>query len=441
MSVSPVNPGKSIGIVLQSQPATRLAAIAPRPGSLAATGLSAEFLADLASKLLLRSGVLSLSTLADRLAIAGSILTEVLQLLRREARIEIRPSGDAELSYVLSERGRQLALDALNRDGYVGPAPVCLEDYARIVAVQTVHGRRVNRQIMQRAFAGMVLDEQLRDRLGAALNSGRAIFLHGAAGTGKTFIARRLERAIPGEVLLPHALLVNGSVLRMFDASVHENIELLDADSPLLLQSGFDPRYVCCERPIVHVGGELDASMLDVEHRTETHELLAPLQLKANNGLLIIDDLGRQRATPEEILNRWIVPMEERIDHFSTGGGAHFSVPFDVVLVFLTNLTPDRLTDDALLRRLGYKIAFGPIRPEQYEQIWRQTCIALQLPFDRELVEFVIEQLHRVRGVELLPCHPRDLLNMAVDRLRYDARELVVDRDLLTWAWNNYFLQ
>jgi hypothetical protein len=424
-------------------PATRLPTLAPRPGTLAATGLSAELLGDLASKLLLRAGVLSLSTLSDRLAIAGSILLDVLGLLRREARIEVRPSGstEAELSYTLTERGRVLALHALHRDGYIGPAPVPLEDYARLVNAQSARDRRVNRSAMQHAMSDVVLTDDLRDRLGAALNSGRALFLYGPAGTGKTFIASRLQRAIPGQILMPYALLVNGAIIRVFDSTLHGAIDLRDATSPLLLTAGFDRRYVCCQRPVIHVGGELEISMLDIEQRGATHEMVAPLQLKANNGMLIIDDLGRQRSTTEQILNRWIVPMEERLDHFSIGGGAYFSVPFDVVLVFSTNLNAESLVDDALRRRLGYKIPFGPISPDLYRQIWQRNCAALQLPFDRELVDFAIQELHRQRGVELLPVHPRDLLNMIVDRLRYEERDGVVDRDMLMWAWDNNFFQ
>jgi predicted ATPase with chaperone activity len=421
----------------------RLAALAPRPSTLAATGLSPELLADLASKLLLRSGVLSLSVLADRLAIAGSVLMEVLGLLRREARIEVRPGGatETELSYTLTDRGRELALHALQRDGYVGPAPVPLEDYARVVKAQAAHERRVTRVAMQQAFKGLVVSDELRDRLGAALRSGRALFLYGPAGTGKTLLASRLRHALPGEVLLPHAVAVNGTMLRLFDPSVHEAVDLSAAHAPLKLNEGFDRRYVCCQRPVIHVGGELEVSMLDVELREATHELVTPLQLKANNGVLVIDDLGRQRSTPDQILNRWIVPMEERVDHFSLGGGAYFSVPFDVVLVFSTNLKPETITDDALRRRLGYKIPLGPVTSAAYRQIWELKCAELKLPFDRELADYAIEELHRTRGVELLPVHPRDLLNMVVDRLRYEERELTLDRDLLIWAWDSNFLQ
>lgn len=421
-----------------------VAGLVSRPGTLAATGLGADLLGDLASKQLLRSGVLSMSVLAERLAIPGSVLMEVLAFLRKEGRIEVRPAAvatESELYYGLTDRGRQAAMQALHRDGYVGPAPVRLQDYARVVTAQSTHERRINRGVMREALGDVVVTDGLRDRLGAALNSGRALFLYGPAGTGKTLIANRLQRAAPNSVLIPHALLVNNSVLRIFDPILHDRIDSSDPVSPMMLNAGIDRRYVCCQRPVIHVGGELESSMLDVELRASTQELLAPLQMKSNNGMLIIDDLGRQRSSVEQILNRWIVPMEERVDHYSIGGGAYFSIPFDVVLVFSTNLPPESLTDDALRRRLGYKIAFGPISADAYREIWHQNCIALGLPYDRALVDFVIEELHRHRGVELLPVHPRDLLRMVVDRLRYEEKELRIDSELLTWAWDSNFFQ
>jgi AAA ATPase-like protein len=429
--------------VAELSSADRLTALAPRPANLAATGLSVDLLADLASKIFFRAGPLGLSTLADRLGIPGSVLMDVLAHLRREARIELRPTGntEAELVYTLTDRGRGLAIDALHRDGYVGRAPVTLEDYTRVVKAQAATERRVDRQTMLRALQDVVITDAVRDRLGAAMRSGRALFLYGPAGTGKTFIAARLRHALPGEILVPHALVVNGQTLRILDPAVHEEVDLTKMHAPLRLKEGFDQRFVCCNRPVLHVGGELESSMLDVQLRAATHELVAPLQLKANNGLLVIDDLGRQRSTPDQILNRWIVPMEDRVDHFSVGGGAYFSVPFDVVLVFSTNLEPEKLTDDALRRRLGYKIAFGPISPAAYKQIWEQTCSALKFPFDDSLVEFAIEDLHGRRGIELLPVHPRDLLNMAADRLRYEDRDMILTRDLLIWAWDSNFFR
>jgi predicted ATPase with chaperone activity len=310
-----------------------------------------------------------------------------------------------------------------------------------VVGAQAAHERRVNRAVMQEALKGLVVTDTLRDRLGAALRSGRALFLYGAAGTGKTFIAGRLRAALPGEILMPHAILVNGFMLRLFDPIVHEEVAVGRENGSLRLNEGFDRRYVCCQRPVIHVGGELEASMLDVEMRESTRELIAPLQLKTNNGLLVIDDLGRQRSTTEQILNRWIVPMEERVDHFSIGGGAYFSVPFDVVLVFSTNLKPETLTDDALRRRLGYKIALGPISPTAYREIWEQTCESLNLPFDAALVDYAIEELHGRRGIELLPVHPRDLLHMVADRLHYEGHDMILNRDLLIWAWDSNFFQ
>jgi len=422
--------------------ATRLAHLAPRPTSVAESGLTVDLLADLASRLLLRAGVLTASQLATRLGVSGGIVMEVSQFMRREARVEVRPgtASDLELSYVLTARGRQLAHDALMRDGYIGPAPVPLDQYVRLLRAQSVHERRVTRTLMESAFQGIVLADGLRDRLGMALNSRRAIVLHGPAGSGKTFVARLLTRLLEGEILIPYAILIDDVILRLFDPAVHEPILIADGASPLMLESGFDARFQCCERPFVHVGGELDLGMLDVTFRESTRELQAPLQLKANNGLLIIDDFGRQRATVEQICNRWIVPLEDRVDHFSCAG-KHFAAPFDLILVFATNLGPEQLADAALLRRLGYKIAFGPISAQTYDELWRQQCAALQIPYRPELVRYALHELHGRHNVALLACHPRDLLNMVADYQRYEESGPAMDQEQLRWAWENYFLQ
>jgi DNA-binding MarR family transcriptional regulator len=415
---------------------------APRPTSLAQTGLTLTFLGDLVGKHLAASGVLSLSQVIERLALAGPIVEQALQFLRKEGRIEVRgpATNESELRFGLTERGRNEAQDALQRSGYLGPAPVPLATYCDIVKRQTVHARKITRDMMHERFEGIVLGESVVDQLGAAMNSGRAIFIYGAAGTGKTYIAQRLYRICDATVLVPHAVLVNDTVIQVFDPQIHETVEFMPAPSPLRLEQGYDTRFVCCERPTVITGGELTMDMLEVRFEPSLRIHVAPLQMKANNGIFIIDDLGRQRLSTDALFNRWIVPMEEQRDHLGLANGLHFTVPFDVVLVFSTNLNPTDVADEAFLRRIGYKIAFKPIPVGQYRQIWAEVCRKHGLYMDPSLVDYVVHELHEKRGVALLPCHPRDLIGMALDHRVYSGAELDLTEKDLRWAWNNYFL-
>lgn len=421
--------------------ASRLARLAPRPTTLAATGLSLTFLAELVGKHLATSGVLTTSQLIDRLALAGPVLEQVLQFMRAEARIEVRSSvgQEAELRYGLTDHGRKEAGDALERSGYVGPVPVPLAAYVAIVARQSVHATTVTRQAVLETFRGFVIDEDLRDRLGPALNSHRAMFLYGRAGSGKTYTARRLSRALKGFVLVPHAISVNESVIEVFDPLCHKRVAAARPSDPARLEEGFDPRFVCCERPIVLTGGELAADMLEVQCDAATRTYSAPIQMKANNGFLLIDDLGRQRVEPAVLFNRWIVPLDTGTDSLTTGKGHHFEVPFDLVLVFSTNLEPQDIADEAFLRRLGYKIEFKPIPGPLYTRIWRDVCAERGVAFDPKLVEFTIRELHGRSDVPMLPCHPRDLLGMALDRIAYLGAG-ALDEDAVRWAWDSYFL-
>ena len=329
----------------------------------------------------------------------------------------------------------------MGRSGYVGPAPVPLAKYAEIVAAQSVHRVGVTAQSMRDAFENIVLSDSQRDRLGAALNSGRAIFIYGAPGTGKTYIAKQLERALPGAVLVPYAILVNETVIEVFDPAAHFALELASEPPRFALTEGFDPRFALSERPMVVTAGELSADMLEVRFEAVTRRYTAPVQLKANNGLLIVDDLGRQRLPVEVLFNRWIVPLEEKIDYLVAANGTHFEVPFDVVLVLATNLEPHELADDAFLRRIGYKIEFCPVPAEDYRRIWRKVCEKHGISYDPVIVDYVLHDLHGRLGVPLLPCHPRDLLGMALDRAAYlGASADDLDTVALDWAWNNYFL-
>ena len=418
----------------------RLARLAPRPVTLEATGLSPTFLADLLGKHLGSAGVLTTSQLIERLALAGPVIDEVLQFMRAEGRVEVRArqGQEAELRYGLTDLGRKEAADALNRGGYVGPAPVPLEAYVALVARQSVHGQVITRQAVVDTFRGFVIDENLRDRLGPALNSRRAMFLYGRAGTGKTFTARRLSKALKGLVLVPYAISVNESVIEVFDPLCHKRVAVADPASTKL-DEGFDPRFASCERPIVLTGGELSADMLEVQCDVATRTYSAPIQMKANNGFLLIDDLGRQRIAPAVLFNRWIVPLDTNHDSLTTGKGHHFEVPFDLVLVFSTNLRPEDIADEAFLRRLGYKIEFMPITAPLYTQIWRDVCAERSVVFDPKLVEFTIRDLHGKTGIPMLPCHPRDLLGMALDHIAYSGAGSL-DEAAVRWAWDSYFL-
>lgn len=417
--------------------------IAPRPKLLADTGLSQAFLCDLVEKHLFEGGVLTIASLARRIALAGNLIEELLNFMRQEGRIEVRARSQEEhgLRYGLTERGRSSAMDALARSGYVGPAPVPLHLYLPVVEAQSVRGRKVTRVEMENNFAGVVMPPGMLERLGPSMNSGRAIFVYGHAGTGKTYLTQKLTGLFADGVLVPHAICVGETTIQVFDPSLHVALDH-DQDRPgFMLGEGHDPRYVRCRRPVVITGGELGPEMLEVQYDAATRQYRAPLQLKATNGMFILDDLGRQRVAPEVVLNRWIVPMEEGRDYLSLGTGQHFSVLFDLILVFSTNLDPLQLADEAFLRRIGYKLRFDPLEPDQYRAIWGQVCEQRGIRHDESLSAFMVDELHAKHGVPLLPCHPRDLIGIALDRAAFLGEQAGLSRDSLRWAWENYFVR
>lgn len=414
--------------------------VAPRPQTLAATGLPTTFLCELIEKHLFEGGVLSMRDLVIRTALSGRLLEELLGFLRKEGRIEVRSQyGERNgLAYAVTERGRGSAMASLMVSGYVGPAPVPLAHYTEVVRLQSVRGQKVTRERMRAAFTDTVLDPAMLDRLGPALNSGKAIFVYGVPGTGKTFVSQRLARLFADTCLIPHAIAVGDTVVRVFDPSVHRQFQ--DNSPVVMLNRGHDPRYVLCTRPLVVTGGELTADMMEVQFDPATRQYRAPLQVKANGGMLILDDLGRQRIPPVTVLNRWILPMEEGVDYLSMNTGQHFRTPFDVILVFSTNLQPHDLVDDAFLRRIGYKIGFDALDSEQYHLIWQRVCETNGVRYDRAICQFMIDSLYAPSGTALLPCHPRDLIGMALDRMAYLDERDGLSTDALQWAWDNYFV-
>ncbi len=423
------------------QPPAGDTALALRPRTLEDTGLSELYVADLISKHLFERGVLDLQEVTSCTALPGSQVERVFAFLREEGRAEVRgATGTGMLRFALTDRGRVAAQEALGRDGYIGPAPVPLGQYTAMVARQTMSARTLSHEEVRAAFENVTIRPEVLDQLGPAMHSARAIFIHGDSGTGKTYIARKLSRLMTGGVMIPHAVLVADKAVRLYDPEVHERLSSTPPEASLFLDRGHDPRYELCKRPAVVVGGELTMDMLEVQYDAATRIHHAPAQLQANNGILVIDDLGRQRMRPEELFNRWIVPMEEGRDFLSLSSGQHFQVPFDVALVFSSNHNPLELADQAFLRRIGYKIRFQPLVPEEYRAIWQQECARQGLTLDPALVDFTLDQLHGRRGVPLLPCHPRDLIGLAMDYLRYQGQAALTEEALIR-AWENYFVE
>ncbi len=324
---------------IKQQPVSPFSALAPRPKTVEETHLSKQFLTELVSKHLYDAGALTISQLVNRACLSGAIIEEILNYLRQEARLEVLPrlGHGQELFYGLTDLGRVAAHEALNKNGYIGPAPVPVSVYEKVVAAQSVHLVKVKQQQTQEAFKDIVIKDSLLDQLGPALNSGRSIVIYGPPGTGKTYITQCLTRLLTDLCLIPHAISGNESVIQLSDPLVHVSVlpnNDAERSGSLLFQEGYDPRFKLCKRPVVISGGELTLDMLEVQYEPATKIYRAPLQLKANNGMYIIDDMGRQRVAPVALFNRWIVPMEEKRDHLSLGNGHNFEIPFDEILIF-----------------------------------------------------------------------------------------------------------
>ena len=419
-------------------------AYARAPRTVEETGLPFLFLIELIAKVLHQRGQLRLPELAAHLKLNVSVIDPLITFLRTEKLCDaarIGASGtDADLAYVLTDAGHQRAASVLARNAYAGPAPVTLDAYTAQVLAQSVTGMRVTRPGMAAAFADVVVNPHVLDQLGAGMNSGRTLFLHGAAGSGKTYLAERLRDVLSGAIAVPHALMVDGEAIPVFDIVVHR-VDGPDTVPAAGLDRGSaqDARWVRnVRRPASLVGGELTLEMLELRFDPHTRLYNAPPHLKANNGIFIIDDLGRQRCPPDALMNRWIVPMDRGVDYLTLHTGLSFQVPFDVIVVFSSNFVPQRLSDGAFLRRLGYKIDVPAATPAEYARLFTQAGVEAGVPVDAGVFDALLA-LHAAHGVPLLACHPRDLVRQLRDLARYEERLVALNATTLAWAWANYF--
>lgn len=425
----------------------RVSVVPKPPKTVEETGLPLGFLVELACKTLYFGGVMSLSSLSEQLALPVSISNDVVEFLKKERLAEVKKGGDirATYTYALTDLGRERAREYLQLSGYFGAAPVTLAQYTEVTRKQTVRKMSVTRASMDRAFEGVILTPGLLERLGPAVNSGRSIFLYGPSGNGKTFIAERLAKVLSGNVFIPHALCIDNQVIRVFDPVNHVRVDLGEPMDPakavLSERTEYDRRWVLCERPVIVSGGELTLAMLDLSFDAIAKFYEAPLQLKANGGVFLIDDLGRQMVRPFDLLNRWIVPLEKARDYLTLQNGKKFEIPFDQIILFSTNIAPRELADEAFLRRIGYKIKIDYLGEEEYIEICRQVCERLGLSYRPEVIRFLLNEEHAKRGVRLSACHPNDVLSRVAEICLYEGVPPRLDNELVERACRDYFTE
>jgi predicted ATPase with chaperone activity len=402
------------------------------PETVEDVGVRRNLLEDLALKILYMQGELSLVELGRQMHLSLAIVEDLFERLRKGQLCEVKGMVGAVHRITTTSQGRARALELLSLNQYWGPAPVSLDDYISRVRAQSVRDAEVHADDVRRAFQRLVLPEETLDQLGTAMVSGRSIFLYGPSGTGKTAIAETLPQIYDDEVWIPYAVDVDGQIISVYDPHLHESV------GEIAWGEG-DGRWVLCRRPRVLAGGELTLEMLDLQFNPITRFYAAPLQMKANNGVLIVDDFGRQRMRPQELLNRWIVPLDRRIDFLTLAGGKKFEMPFDLFVVFSTNLDPRELADEAFLRRIQTKIKVDYVTPEQFDEISRRVCVEFGLDCDIGIIEELRFVLSRHKQ-PLRACYPRDIIQHLRWAARYEGQQPQVSLAAVEQACRSYFL-
>jgi hypothetical protein len=442
-------PGAGISAPRPAEPSGQaaVARVLPHPAaprSLEEAGLPLDLVLQLVLKTLHLSGDLTGTELGRRLGLRFPVIEPALADLREARHVEVASGsmlGPSSYQYRILDAGRARAMLFLQQNHYVGVAPVPLEQYAAYLrAHQAAVPRTATRERVRAACRHLVLSDRVLDSLGPAVNYGHSLFVYGPPGNGKTVIAQSIRNLLDGDVAVPHALAVEGQIVRVFDPVVHEPIDADESDA--LVQSGpvEDRRWVRCRRPLVTVGGELTMDALELTYLPVSGFYRAPLQALANGGVLVIDDFGRQRIGPRDLLNRWIVPLESRVDFLTLQTGQKFELPFVTLVAFATNIRPRDLVDEAFLRRIRYKVFAESPSAEDYARIWEAACAERSIPFERALVDRVLAECYRPRRIPLRGCHPRDLIDQALSLAEYRGEATRLTFTLLATACDGYFV-
>ncbi len=417
----------------------------PAPNTLEEAGLTLDLMAQLALKHLHFAGELKGSGLAARLGLSFSVVEPALEFLKSQHQIEVAGgamTGAASYRYRITDVGRTRVALFLRTNQYVGAAPVPYAQYRRYMQDFIASPpRTATRERVREALSHLVVSQPVLDQLGPAINSGHSMFVYGPPGNGKTVIAQAVRKLLSGTIAIPHAIEVEGAIIRFFDPVNHEPLDEVEDDGERLeLPLRHDRRWVRCKRPMVMVGGELTLPALELSYNPSTGFYRAPLQAVANGGVLVIDDFGRQQCAPRDLLNRWIVPLESRVDFLTLQSGQKFEIPFGVLVVFATNIKPSELVDEAFLRRIRYKVyAQGPTVGE-FTQIFENCCRERKLRFDPALVAQLLTHYFEPRKIAPRGCHPRDLIDQSLSLADYRDEPRELTPELLDAACAGYFV-
>jgi len=425
--------------------ADELEILPPVPESIDEIGISPAIVEHLILKYLYFRGELLGREIGSLLGLQFSLIDEILETLKRQHFVGVKKSlgmGNMSGIFALTESGRNLAREYLENNQYAGPAPVPLYQYTEVVRRQRLAANWLSPDLLTQAFQHLVVEDDVLAQIGPAVNSNKSFLLYGQPGNGKTALAESLFRVETAPIYMPYAIECQGNIIQVYDPIYHQKIEGPESElSALHIALPYDGRWFKCRRPFIVTGGELTMEMLDLSYNKHSKVYDAPFQLKANNGIYLIDDFGRQKATPAEILNRWIVPMERHIDYLTFQAGGKMTVPFEAFLIFSTNLRPDSLGDEAFLRRIQYKMFLRSPRAPEFIQIFERFAASRDLDCPPGLVAEFVRTHYEESRKPFRRCHPRDVISHAIDILHFERLPMALTEDVLRRAFQSCFVE